>query len=67
MSQRMSSAMPLADTSSEGMGPGRGGDKYDLIVENPFRRALDEPLSTFSIDVDTASYAKTRMCLLESE
>ncbi len=59
MSQRMSSAMPMADMSQEGQGPGWGGDKYDLIVENPFRRALDEPQSTFSIDVDTASYAKT--------
>jgi Ca-activated chloride channel family protein len=55
------------ELTDEGQGPGWGGDKYDLIVENPFRRAVDEPLSTFSIDVDTASYAKTRMCLLESD
>ena len=60
-------AMLAPEMSVEGQGPGWGGDKYDLIVENPFRRAVDEPLSTFSIDVDTASYAKTRMCLMESD
>jgi Ca-activated chloride channel family protein len=49
----------------EGRGPGEGGDKYDRIVENQFLRTLDNPLSTFSIDVDTASYSKTRMYLLE--
>jgi len=49
----------------EGAGPGRGGDKFAHIVENPFRSAADHPLSTFSIDVDTASYSKTRMFLLE--
>ena len=33
---------------------------YDSISENPFRRAIDHPLSTFSIDVDTASYSNVR-------
>ncbi len=49
----------------EGTGPGESGDKYDLIVENPFLAAKQNPLSTFSIDVDTASYSKTRMFLLD--
>lgn len=49
----------------EGMGPGEGGDRYDVIVENPFLAAKQNPLSTFSIDVDTASYSKTRMFLLD--
>ena len=30
---------------------------YDHIVENPFLKTNDNPLSTFSIDVDAASYA----------
>jgi len=47
-----------------GRGPGRGGDKYDMVVENPFRAVKDHPLSTFSIDVDTASYANVRRFLL---
>ncbi|MDR0314200.1 MAG: von Willebrand factor type A domain-containing protein, partial [Treponema sp.] len=33
---------------------------FDQIVDNPFRRVEDYPLSTFSIDVDTAGYAMTR-------
>src|SRR5262249_47389149 len=36
---------------------------YASIDENKFRRALDQPLSTFSIDVDTASYANVRRFL----
>ena len=30
------------------------------IDDNPFKRVLEESMSTFSIDVDTASYSKTR-------
>jgi Ca-activated chloride channel family protein len=36
---------------------------YDRIVENSFAKATEEPLSTFSIDVDTASYANVRRFL----
>jgi Ca-activated chloride channel family protein len=36
---------------------------YDPIKENGFRRVADAPLSTFSIDVDTASYANVRRFL----
>ena len=36
---------------------------YDRIQENGFRRVADAPLSTFSIDVDTASYANVRRFL----
>ena len=48
--------------------PGRYDDDfnteaYDRIVENPFRRVADRPLSTFSADVDTASYANIRRFL----
>lgn len=33
---------------------------YDHIQENPFLKATDNPLSTFSIDVDGASYSNIR-------
>ncbi len=36
---------------------------YARIVENEFKNPLDHPLSTFSIDVDTASYANVRRFL----
>ncbi|MCE5325897.1 MAG: von Willebrand factor type A domain-containing protein [Planctomycetaceae bacterium] len=38
-------------------------EAYDQIVENPFMKVMDHPLSTFSIDVDTASYANLRRML----
>ena len=36
---------------------------YAAIVENPFVSPAEAPLSTFSIDVDTASYANVRRFL----
>ncbi|MCL4207192.1 MAG: von Willebrand factor type A domain-containing protein [Pirellulaceae bacterium] len=51
--------------ADQGLGPGMGGDRYATIDENPFIPVKNEPLSTFSIDVDTASYSKVRQYLLE--
>jgi Ca-activated chloride channel family protein len=36
---------------------------YDRIYDNPFLSVAQNPLSTFSIDVDTASYANVRRFL----
>jgi Ca-activated chloride channel family protein len=36
---------------------------YEHITENRFLKATDQPLSTFSIDVDTASYSNARRFL----
>ena len=41
------------------------GESYAKIDENPFLDAARAPLSTFSIDVDTASYSNTRRFLSE--
>ncbi len=38
-------------------------EEYDGIEENIFREALKNPLSTFSIDVDAASYSNMRRFL----
>ncbi|MCA9252369.1 MAG: von Willebrand factor type A domain-containing protein, partial [Phycisphaerales bacterium] len=38
-------------------------ERYAHIRENPFKSVTREPLSTFSIDVDTASYANARRFL----
>lgn len=38
-------------------------ERYTAIQENSFLTVASEPLSTFSIDVDTASYANVRRCL----
>lgn len=41
-------------------------EEYRRIVDNPFLDARTNPLSTFSIDVDTASYANVRRFLQEN-
>jgi Ca-activated chloride channel homolog len=38
-------------------------EAYDRIEDNSFHRPVDDPLSTFSIDVDTASYSNVRRFL----
>jgi len=38
--------------------------EFDHITDNPFRLVSDSPLSTFSIDVDTAGYSVTRNYLM---
>ncbi|MCK5130076.1 MAG: VWA domain-containing protein [Clostridiales bacterium] len=42
---------------------GEGNEEYGEFMESPFYSPKDEPLSTFSIDVDTASYANIRRML----
>jgi Ca-activated chloride channel family protein len=41
----------------------QGRDKFKDITINPLKLAKDEPVSTFSIDVDTASYSFVRSSL----
>ncbi|MGD9647665.1 MAG: von Willebrand factor type A domain-containing protein [Pirellulales bacterium] len=43
--------------------PAHNTEAYARIYDNRFLRPLDAPLSTFSIDVDTASYANMRRFL----
>jgi len=40
-------------------------EKYAAHADNPVHRASEEPVSTFSIDVDTGSYANVRRMLNE--
>lgn len=42
-------------------------EEYSRIYESRFLHALDNPLSTFSIDVDTGSYANVRRFLNHSQ
>jgi Ca-activated chloride channel family protein len=42
-------------------------EAYDYIKENDFLRAGDNPLSTFAIDVDTASYSNMRRFLQQNQ
>lgn len=56
--------MSASPVGCDGCDPG-GGDRYAHTADNPWTRALAEPLSTFSIDVDTASYSNVRRFLQE--
>ena len=44
-----------------------GTEQYEQLVENRFKPAEKQPLSTFSIDVDTASYANIRRFLTQGQ
>jgi Ca-activated chloride channel family protein len=47
--------------------PAPNTEAYDRIVDNPFVRTTQENLATFSIDVDTASYANVRRFLNQNQ
>ena len=40
--------------------PGPDRDRYQKINDNPIRIAAENPVSTFSVDVDTGAYANVR-------
>ncbi len=56
--RKLTASIQWADTESA-----YNTETYDHMVDNPFRLVTEEPLSTFSIDVDTASYANVRRFL----
>lgn len=41
-----------------------GRDKFETVETNPIKLVSEEPISTFSIDVDTASYSFMRKMLM---
>ncbi len=61
--------MPMASVEGLAMAPPPPGntESYALIEEQPFLAANSNPLSTFAVDVDRASYAVVRRHLLSGE
>ncbi|MCB0644270.1 MAG: von Willebrand factor type A domain-containing protein, partial [Phaeodactylibacter sp.] len=55
--------MPMVDPEAGEIEP-HNTESYDIIKENTFQSPLDHPLSTFSVDVDYASYSNTRRFLM---
>ncbi len=43
----------------------QNNEEYGKIVENSFKSATEEPLSTFSLDVDRASYSNVRRMMMD--
>lgn len=65
MRMHTTAAAPMVPLAS-GMSPVNGSwnrEAYSKIDESGFHLVADDPLSTFSIDVDTASYANVRRFL----
>ncbi|WP_342745849.1 VWA domain-containing protein [Caulobacter mirabilis] len=63
-------APPLPPGVTPYPGPRPGAvetEKYPSAVANPIRRTVEEPVSTFSIDVDTAAYSNTRRFLKDGK
>lgn len=56
-----------ADKSIASRGSAISDETYAAIHENPFMSVAQAPLSTFSIDVDTASYANVRRFLNQGQ
>ncbi|MHB8874857.1 MAG: vWA domain-containing protein [Myxococcaceae bacterium] len=50
---------------ASGYEPSGGGESYGSYGVNPFVATAQDPLSTFGVDVDTASYTVARRKLLE--
>ncbi len=46
---------------------GYNTEEYDAIFENGFKKVIGNPLSTFSIDVDNASYSNIRRFITASQ
>ena len=53
--------------SFERVRPRTTNESYARTDENPFVRANEEPLATFSIDVDTASFSNVRRFLSQNQ
>ncbi|UNK57794.1 VWA domain-containing protein [Pseudoxanthomonas daejeonensis] len=68
MAQQMQAAPAIAfapATPVAGIVGAANTERYEARQDNPVQRASEQPLSTFSIDVDTGSYANVRRMLRE--
>lgn len=61
------SSAPLTDSLEEANTAHSNSENYNNFTENPFIETSDETFSTFSIDVDTASYSNVRRFITSQE
>ncbi|MER2537246.1 MAG: VWA domain-containing protein [Rhizobiaceae bacterium] len=62
-SKRLAEQAPAYAPSDMPMPSQEDRDRFEAFKTNPVRSALEDPVSTFSIDVDTASYSFVRRSL----
>ena len=63
--QSLGTVQPMACYERQVTNAWPGSESYDTINENRWLATLDKPLSTFSVDVDAASYGNVRRFLTE--
>ena len=63
LSARMGASAPYAQTAPQPMPGDVDRERYEDVEVNPIHIVAEEPVSTFSIDVDTASYSNVRRML----
>ena len=62
--------MPIAGSMPDALPPGyrdQGREQYQKLADNPIHAVAETPVSTFSIDVDTGSYANVRRFLNQGQ
>ncbi|HSX90267.1 MAG TPA: von Willebrand factor type A domain-containing protein, partial [Pseudomonas sp.] len=62
--------MPIAGSMPDALPPGyrdQGRERYQKLADNPVHAVAETPVSTFSIDVDTGSYANVRRFLNQGQ
>ncbi|MBX2844241.1 MAG: VWA domain-containing protein [Flammeovirgaceae bacterium] len=57
----------MENISLQEEGFSQSGEEYNSIIEHRFRSPLNQPLSTFSIDVDNAAYANIRRFIFSQQ
>jgi len=62
--QRMAVGGLVGQTNIAAMSP-EERERYQAVQANPVKRVAEEPVSTFSVDVDTGSYANVRRFLTQ--
>src|SRR5690606_28318512 len=69
---RMAPAAPPAPMASMAnpakmytVSPPTNTERYAEVEDNPVQRASEQPVSTFSVDVDTGSYSNVRRMLVD--
>ena len=63
MAMRMMAPAPVAREAYFGVRQDENTETYEHRDDNPVHRTREQPVSTFSIDVDTGSYANVRRML----
>jgi len=64
-SREMKTSSPVYSEMEEAVDIPLNTEEYDKIDENSFKSPMKSPLSTFSIDVDAASYSNSRRMINE--